>query len=364
MRIDKISIVNFKNIRQADLKFSPNVNALIGNNGEGKTNLLDALFFLSFTKSNYQLQDSACITHGESFFVVQGSYIDDEGLQENIYCGLKSGGKKVMRRNDKAYKRLTEHIGLIPLVMVSPSDQALVVGGSEERRRLIDRIISQYDHEYMNALLAYNKALQQRNALLKLEQDVDESLMSLWEEEMAHHGTIIYKRRCHLIELFEPVFQRYYQAISNDNEKVTLSYTSHGHRGEMLQIIQNGRTKDRIMGYSLHGVHRDDLEMNIGGFPLKREGSQGQSKTFLVAMKFAQFEFLRQASMGVTPILLLDDIFDKLDSDRVERIVNLVATKQFGQIFITDTNREHLDKILNQLNTEYKLFHVSQGEIN
>ena len=363
MRTESLSIVNFKNIRQAELTFSPNVNALIGQNGMGKTNLLDALYMLSFCKSATQPQDTLCITHGEPFMMVQGRYTLDDGTEETIHIGIKAGQKKTMRRGGKAYKRLSEHIGLLPLVMVSPSDTILILGGSEERRRLMDQVISQYDHEYLDCLVSYNKALQQRNAMLKMEGEADDSLMELWEEEMARNGETIYERRKAFVERFVPLFQSYYREISQEKETVELRYTSHGERGPLLATIANGRSKDRIMGFSLHGVHRDDLEMGIGGHPLRREGSQGQCKTFLVAMKLAQFEFIRQAAGGTTPMLLLDDIFDKLDASRVEQIVRLVASERFGQIFITDTNRDHLDSILGRLESQYKLFGVEDGTI-
>lgn len=363
MELEKLSIVNYKNIRQAELSFSSNVNAFIGSNGEGKTNLLDAIFFMSFCKSATQPQDSQCITHGEDFLMLQGDYNGDNGVAEQICIGLKAGQKKIIRRNGKAYKRLAEHVGLLPLVMVSPSDNEIIMGGSDERRRLIDQVISQYDSQYLDALIAYNKALVQRNALLKLDVEPDASLMSLWEEEMARHGEFVYDCRKQFVERFVPVFRTYYSCIAKDKETVALEYISHGSRGSLLETIANGRAKDRIMGFSLHGIHRDDLMMSIDGHPLKREGSQGQCKTFLIAMKLAQFDFLKHNGLCRTPVLLLDDIFDKLDALRVEEIIQLVASEQFGQIFITDTNREHLDSTLARLHSDYKLFEVHSGII-
>lgn len=363
MILKKISVLNYKNIAQAELEFSPKMNCFIGHNGQGKTNFLDAVYFLSFCKSATNAIDSQNIRHGEEFFMLQGIYEHENGDAEEIYCGLKRKQKKKFRRNKKDYKRLAEHIGLIPLVSVSPSDAALIAGGSEERRRFMDLVISQYDHEYLEALLRYNKALQQRNVLLKMEEEPDETLMGLWEECMAHEGELIYSRRQEYISEFIPIFQRFYQAISQERERVGLRYVSHGERGPLLDTIRRDRAKDRIMGYSLHGIHKDDIEMTLGDYPIRREGSQGQNKTFLIALKLAQFDFLRRTGSHTTPLLLLDDIFDKLDADRVEQIVKLVSGEQFGQIFITDTNRDHLDRILAEAGQDYRLFYVEQGEV-
>lgn len=363
MILKKISVLNYKNIAQAELEFSPKMNCFIGHNGQGKTNFLDAVYFLSFCKSATNAIDSQNIRHGEEFFMLQGIYEHENGDAEEIYCGLKRKQKKKFRRNKKDYKRLAEHIGLIPLVSVSPSDAALIAGGSEERRRFMDLVISQYDHEYLEALLRYNKALQQRNVLLKMEEEPDETLMELWEECMAHEGELIYSRRREYISEFIPIFQRFYQAISQERERVGLRYVSHGERGPLLDTIRRDRAKDRIMGYSLHGIHKDDIEMTLGDYPIRREGSQGQNKTFLIALKLAQFDFLRRTGSHTTPLLLLDDIFDKLDADRVEQIVKLVSGEQFGQIFITDTNRDHLDRILAEAGQDYRLFYVEQGEV-
>ena len=325
--------------------------------------MLDAVYFLSFCKSATNSVDSQNIRHGEDFFMLQGEYEHESGEPEEVYCGLKRKQKKRFKRNKKEYKRLSEHIGLVPVVLVSPADADLISGGSEERRRFMDMVIVQYDHEYLDALVRYNKALQQRNVLLKQEEEPDEALMGLWEEMMAQEGEKIYEKRKAYVEEFIPVFQDFYARISRGKEHVGLRYISHGQRGELLDIIRRDRAKDRIMGYSLHGVHKDDLEMTLGEFPIKREGSQGQNKTYLIALKLAQFDFLRRTGSRTTPLLLLDDIFDKLDADRVEQIVKLVSGEQFGQIFVTDTNRDHLDRILEKTDEDYKLFYVENGEI-
>ena len=363
MILRRLSILNYKNIAETALELSPNINCFIGANGEGKTNLLDAIYFLSLCKSASTSMDSLTIRHDEEMMALRGDYTKEDGSEEVIHVGLKRGQKKIVRRNSKPYKRLAEHIGLIPLIMVSPADQMLIAGGSEERRRFMDVVISQYDALYLESLMRYNRALQQRNALLKQETEPDASLMSLLEEQMAAEGERIFAARDEYVRRLTPVFQQYYEHISMQRESVSLSYVSHCQRGPLLDVIRRDRAKDRVVGYSLHGVHKDDLEMRLGGYPIKREGSQGQNKSFLVALKLAQFEFLKQTGSATTPLLLLDDIFDKLDANRVEQIVKLVGGNRFGQIFITDTNRDHLDKILSATELDYKLFHVEKGEI-
>ena len=363
MILENISIINYKNIKGVNLDLSPKINCLIGHNGVGKTNFLDAIYYLSFCRSANNPIDSQIIMHDENFFMLEGNYRTEQGDIENIYCGMKRGTKKHFKRNKKEYKRLSQHIGLVPLIYVSPSDSSLIEGGSEERRRLMHVVISQYDHSYIELLSNYNKALQQRNALLKMEEEPDSSLLDIWEQEMARNGELLFQKRLAFVEELVPVFQRIYQQISGQREMVSLRYVSHCQRGPLLDVIQRDRFKDRAVGYSLHGVHRDDLEMLIGDFQMKREGSQGQNKTFVLALKLAQFDFLRRTSSITTPLLLLDDIFDKLDAQRVESIVQLVSGENFGQIFITDTNRDHLDKILSKSDGEYKIFMVEGGDI-
>lgn len=363
MILENISIINYKNIKGVNLDLSPKINCLIGHNGVGKTNFLDAIYYLSFCRSANNPIDSQIIMHDENFFMLEGNYRTEQGDMENIYCGMKRGTKKHFKRNKKEYKRLSQHIGLVPLIYVSPSDSSLIEGGSEERRRLMDVVISQYDHSYIELLSNYNKALQQRNALLKMEEEPDSSLLDIWEQEMARNGELLFQKRLAFVDELIPVFQQIYQQISGQREIVSLRYISHCQRGPLLDVIQRDRFKDRAVGYSLHGVHRDDLEMLIGDFQMKREGSQGQNKTFVLALKLAQFDFLRRTSSTTTPLLLLDDIFDKLDAQRVESIVQLVSGDNFGQIFITDTNRDHLDKILSKSDGEYKIFTVEGGDI-
>ncbi len=327
----------------------------------GKTNVLDAIYYLSFCRSAGNPIDSQVIRHEEPFFMLEGNY--DEDLC--ISVAMKRGTKKHFKRNKKEYKRLSEHIGLIPLVVVAPSDTLLIEGTSEERRKLMDMVISQYDRSYIDALARYNNAHQQRNTLLKMEdEEPDPLLMQLWEEQMAESGEELYQKRKAFVDELEPIFQDYYQRISGGQERVGLSYVSHCQRGPLLEVIQRDRMKDRAVGYSLHGVHRDDLEFTLDGHPMRREGSQGQNKTYVIALKLAQFDFLKRTASQTTPLLLLDDIFDKLDAERVEQIVKLVSSDSFGQIFITDTNRDHLDQILRNSVLDYRIFHVENGEIN
>lgn len=362
MILKRISILNYKNLEQVELSFSPKLNCFFGQNGLGKTNLLDAVYFLSFCKSAGNPIDSQNICHDADFFVIQGFYEAADGTPEEIYCGMKRRQKKQFKRNKKEYTRLSDHIGFLPLVMVSPADSELIAGGSDERRRFMDVVISQYDKEYLDALIRYNKALVQRNTLLKSEQPVEEELFLVWEEMMAQAGEVVFRKREAFIREFIPIFQSFYSFISQDREKVGLSYDSHARDASLLEVLKESRARDQIMGYSLRGVHKDELNMLLGDFPIKREGSQGQNKTYLVALKLAQFDFLKRTGTTV-PLLLLDDIFDKLDASRVEQIIKLVAGDSFGQIFITDTNREHLDRILHKVGSDYKMFRVEQGTV-
>ena len=346
------------------------MNCFIGHNGVGKTNVLDAIYYLSFCRSLHNPIDSQVMRHDAEFFMLEGIYDEDgaspgeESSPLNIYCGMKRGSKKHFKRDKKEYKRLSEHIGLIPLVVVSPSDTLLIEGGSEERRRLMDIVISQYDHTYIEALTRYNKALMQRNSLLKNEdREPDPFVMAILEEQMAKEGQLLFEKRTAFVEELIPVFQHYYHIISQDCEQVGLKFVSHCQRGPLLDVIQQSRQKDRAVGYSLHGVHRDDLEFTLSDHQMKREGSQGQNKTYVIALKLAQFEFLKRTASRTTPLLLLDDIFDKLDANRVEQIVKLVSSNDFGQIFITDTNREHLDQILQSGSFDYRIFTVNSGNV-
>lgn len=329
----------------------------------GKTNLLDAIYYLSFCKSAISSVDGSNIMHDEPFFMLQGNYTSDNGVQDEFSCGLKRGEKKQFKKNKKNYERFSEHIGTIPLVMVSPADNELIAGGSEERRRFMDVVISQYDKEYLAALIAYNRALQQRNAMLRAERQPDTELFALVEEMMAVEAQRVYDGRRRFVDELVPIFDDFHSYIAGSEPRVTLSYRSDIAKVALVEALAESRSDDRRLGYTTKGVHRDELVMQLGGYPIKKEGSQGQNKSYLVALKLAQFDFLRRKG-GETPLLLLDDIFDKLDSQRVEKIISLVSGDKFGQIFITDVNREHIDSILDCINGEYKLFGVATGNIN
>ncbi len=362
MLIERISILNFKNIEEADLTFSPQMNCLFGNNGMGKTNLLDALYYLSFCKNHTNLNDSQLIRHDQDFCVLQGYYREGD-MPEEIYCGMKRKQRKVFKRNKKEYERLSEHIGLIPLVMISPADTDLIQGGSDERRKFVDMVICQYEKEYLHALIRYNKALQQRNSLLKNNNPFqDDSLFEIWEEQLAANGQLIFEKRRHFVSSFLPVFQHYHKIISNEGESVGLKYDSQLEGQGLLTLLRQKRERDKLLGYTGCGIHKDDFHFLLDEYLMRKVGSQGQNKTYLIALKLAQFSLLVQTGSS-TPLLLLDDIFDKLDAQRVEQIIQLVAQPQFGQIFITDTNRKYLDEILSGMEHNYKLFQVEDGII-
>jgi len=364
MYIQELSLVNFKNFEHAEFKFSEGLNCFIGNNGAGKTNLMDAIHYLSFCKSFLNSIDAQNIRFDQDFFMVQGKYsrLDSD---ETIYCGLKRNQKKIFKRNQKEYKKLSEHIGLIPLIIVTPSDTNLISGGSEERRRFVDAVISQYDAVYLDNLIRYNRALLQRNNLLKQFTGGNSfhlETLEVWDDQLVKYGLQIHKSRMAFIEKLQPVFQKYYELISGGKELVGLHMQSDLTGSDFELLLKQSVGKDRALQYTTCGIHKDDFDFELAGNPIKRFGSQGQKKTYLVALKLAQFDFMKELS-GLTPILLLDDIFDKLDKNRVEQIVKLVADDHFGQIFITDTNREHLDQIIIALGTESRIYTISDGAV-
>ena len=362
MQLQTLSILNFKNIEEAELNFSPKINCFLGNNGMGKTNLLDAVYYLSFCKSHFNSVDSQNIKYDADFFMLKGKY-EVNGAEEEISCGIKRRQKKHFKRNKKEYERLSDHIGMLPLVMISPDDAELIQGGSDERRKFIDGAISQYNKLYLNNLLNYNNILQQRNFLLKKDDKIDESLFDVLDEQLCEFGDYIFHQRDDFIEEFTPIFQQFYGAISGGNEYISLEYKSQHANGELITRMKEARMRDKILGFSTLGVHKDELEMTLESYPIKRAGSQGQCKTFAVSLRLAQMVFLKK-NYGFAPVLLLDDIFDKLDAQRVERIIELVAGNDFGQIFITDTNRKYLDEILSRINHDSAIFMVENGKIS
>lgn len=362
MYLERLNLINFKNVREADLTFSEKINCLIGHNGAGKTNVLDSIYFLSHCKSFYNTLDTQCARHGADFMVIEGHYVMEDGRDERVYCGLQAGKHKKFKRNDKVYKRLSDHIGLLPLVIVSPADQTLINGGSSERRRLVDSIISQRDHEYLHLLIRYNNALQQRNALLKQEGRVQDEVIDVWDYQLSEYGTEIFKRRKTFIDALTPIFQHYYSYLSEDKERVGIGYESTLTEESLADQLKKNRERDLRVGFTTCGTHRDDLNMLIEDYPINQVGSQGQCKTYLLALKLAQFDFLKKET-GKTPLLLFDDIFDKLDARRVGRIIELTSSNHFGQIFITDTNREHIDDLIAKMGQENKIFDVEDGEV-
>ncbi len=359
MFLEKLSLVNFKNITTQSFDFEYKINCFVGNNGVGKTNVLDAIYYLSFAKSYFNSVAVQNIKHGESFFMLEGEYLIKD-RKETIVCSLKKGQKKVLKRNGKNYDKFSEHIGQIPLVIISPADRDLVVEGSDVRRKFIDGVISQQNKSYLQDLIAYNKILTQRNALLKYfaaNRIFDALNLSVYDDQLADFGARIYEVRKSFLETFIPIFNEKYEIISNDKERVNLIYKSQLHDLDMNTLLQNSLEKDRMLQYSTAGIHKDDLGFEIGEYPIKKFGSQGQQKSYLIALKLAQFEFIKKQS-NITPILLLDDIFDKLDETRVLQIVNLVKNDEFGQIFITDTHSDRTENIIKQSNTNYKMFQL------
>jgi len=376
--LQSLNILNYRNIREASLEFAPKLNCFVGLNGQGKTNVLDAIYLLSFAKSAFTSQDSLNITHGEEMAMVQGVY--NGGLMNGdatlnggftISCGLRRGVKKQFRKDKKDYPRLIDHIGLIPLVMISPADQQLIDEGSDERRRFMDVVISQLDRKYLDCLTKYNALLKQRNALLKQYADSPEpphDLLEVLEWQMVEPAEYIFHARTEFFGKFEPYFAKVYEAISGSNEMPQLRYISQLQDRDLREAYVKTRQRDLILGWTSQGIHKDDLDMRLGEYPLKQVGSQGQQRTFVLALKLAQALYISGVTgdglpvTGQKPILLLDDIFDRLDSERVERIVKMIQGEEFGQIFITDTDRQHLTDILRP-NDNARIFHVENGVI-
>tara|TARA_B100000768_G_scaffold45307_1_gene44107 strand:+ start:1471 stop:2550 length:1080 start_codon:yes stop_codon:yes gene_type:complete len=359
MILKSLSLLNYKNFDAYSVKFDAKINCFVGQNGVGKTNVLDAIYHLSFGKSYFNPIASQNIKHDEDFFVVDGVYKKND-RDEKIIVSLKRGQKKIIKRNGKSYERFSEHIGFLPLVIISPSDRDLIIEGSDTRRKFIDGVISQSDKNYLECLLNYSKILSQRNALLKyfsLNNNFNKDTLDVYNQQLNEYGNNIHYKRKLFLETFIPIFKSRYKSISNDNENVDLSYNSQLNESPLLELFKSNINKDRMLQYTSVGTHKDDLDFSIKGFPVKKFASQGQQKSFLIALKLAQFDFIKRQS-GVTPILLLDDIFDKLDEHRVSQIIKLVDDENFGQLFISDTHADRTKNAIKSVHQSYQIFEL------
>ena len=359
MILNGISLLNYRNLQEVEIAFSPKINCLIGSNGMGKTNLLDAVYYLSFCKSAINASDSSNIMHDAPFFMLQGYYCSDSGVEREVSCGLKRGEKKQFRRDGKLYERLSDHIGSVPLVMVSPADVSMVSESGEERRRFVNAVLSQMDREYMSAMQQYNRLLLQRNKMLK-DQVVDRALLEVIDMRMSALAQPIYEARKRFVDDLRPIVAEYYKAVSGDSEQVDIQYESELADASLESILSASFEKDRIMKHTTSGVHRDDFAFTMNGHPIRRFGSQGQQKSFLVSLKFAQYEIMKR-NYGFAPILLLDDVFDKLDMGRISNLLQMVASNDFGQIFITDSNKVRMAGIVDGLTQDRAYFETSGG---
>ena len=359
MFLKELSLTNYKNFESLKFSFDTKIICFVGLNGVGKTNILDSIYHLSYTKSYFNPIPSQNIKHGETFFFISGKYMIDD-KEENILVSLKKGDKKIIKRNNKLYKKFSDHIGKIPLVLISPDDRNLIIEGSETRRKFIDGIISQTDKEYLNNLIDYNKTLKQRNALLKMFYDNSEKIrktIDIYDRQLSSDAQKIYEKRREFLNEFIPIFKSRYKELSNDKENVEIKHSSDISQDQNLyKLLKNSLEKDLRFQYTTKGIHKDDLNLNLDNFPIKKYGSQGQQKTFLIAMKLAQFDYL--SKLDSKPILLLDDIFDKLDDTRVKQIINLVNQEKFNQIFISDTNKTRSENIIKKVNKSYKIFEI------
>ncbi len=360
MYLKKLSLINFKNLAQQEILLDKSINCFVGDNGTCKTNIVDAVHYLSMCKSAIGMSDTQCVLHGENFFVIDGQYENESGRNEQIVCTYNRGVQKVIKRNGKAYERFSDHVGIIPAVIVSPADSMLISDAAEERRRYINAFISQFDREYLSAMIRYNAALAERNKFLKMSSD--EQMLLIYDMQLNSAAQTIFMRRKEMIEKLQPIVAQYYRLLSADREQVTLDY-----RSEMLDtpldaLLAASREKDLILGYTTSGIHRDDIAFTIGDVPLRKYGSQGQQKSFIIALKLAQYRIIAEQT-GKTPILLLDDVFDKLDESRVAELISIVASEQFGQIIITDCSHERMERLLKNSGANYKLFDVTYGKV-
>lgn len=364
MVLRKLSLINFRNYEQLEIECSERINCFTGSNGSGKTNLLEAIHYLALCKSFLNPADTQNIRFEAPFFVVQGEFLRTDNETDSIYCGVKRGQKKVFKRNGKDYERLSDHIGLIPLVVVNPADGILITGGSEERRRFMDAVIAQYNRKYLDQLIAYNRILSQRNALLKLlaKGNGDVSTLEILNTQLIQYGEPIHAMRSEFTARIQPVFQKYYNLLSDGRETVTLQYHSALNSSSLEDILAQSFKKDLALEYTTSGVHRDDLNFEINGHSLRKSGSQGQQKTYLLALKLAEYSILDEET-GRKPMLLLDDVHDKLDADRVYRLMELVCSEQFGQLFITDTGSGRMNVLFKARGLPYRMYEVSHGTV-
>lgn len=357
MRLQKLNLLNYKNFSEINFEFDAKINCFVGRNGIGKTNILDSIYHLAYGRSYFNSIGIQNIKHDEDFFVIDGQFVKEDRIHQ-VVCSLKKGQKKILKKNGKIYDKFSEHIGFIPLVIISPSDSDLISEGSETRRKFIDAIISQLDSDYLNQLIKYQKVISQRNALLKyffINQIFDKDTLSIYNEQLSVLGSFLYQKRKEFLADFTPIFNKYYSIIADNNEHVNLVYESQLFDKDLLSLLEENLQKDRAVQYTSVGIHKDDLLFEIESHPIKKFGSQGQQKSFLIALKLAQFEFVKQQN-NVKPILLFDDIFDKLDKFRVSKIIDLVNQNTFGQIFISDTDEERTENVIKNTNQPYKLF--------
>ena len=359
MHLKRLSLISYKNFSEIELDFDAKINCFVGKNGIGKTNILDAIHHLALGKSYFNPLSIQNIRHGEDFFVIDRTF-EKQNRTENIVCSLKKGQKKVLKRNGKIYDKFSEHIGFIPMVIISPSDTDLITEGSETRRKFIDGVISQLDSDYLQKIIQYQKTVSQRNALLKyfaLNHVFETETLSIYNSQLDELGNDIFEKRKKFLEEFCPIFNNYHRIITNAAENVQLVYQSDLFSDNLISLLEQNINKDRALQYTSVGVHKDDLSFEIENYPIKKFGSQGQQKSFLIALKLAQFEFVKKQS-GEKPILLFDDIFDKLDETRVAKIVEMVNNNEFGQLFISDTHPERTEKIVKSTHQSYKMFNL------
>ncbi len=365
MWLKQLSLLNFKNYPEASLTFSPSVNAFTGANGAGKTNLLDAIHYLSLCKSYFNPIDSQQIKQGQDWFMVQGKF-EKDGMDDAVSCSVKRNQKKQFRKNKKEYARLADHIGQFPIVMISPSDSAIVTDGSEERRRFVDNVLSQTDPYYLEELIAYNRVLAQRNSLLKqvtAHEALDTGLLEVLDMQLVKSGMLVFARRQAFLAEFIPFFGKHYDFLTDGAEAVSIQYESPLLHDSFENLLQHSLPKDRILQRTTTGIHKDDLVFAIhGDMQLKKFGSQGQQKSFLIALKLAQYSYL-VAQKQFKPLLLLDDIFDKLDDHRIRKLMQMVSDGDFGQIFITDTDAGRISRIFEQIGKDIRIHHVDAGTV-